>query len=382
MNSNSAEQTSITFVSDKNEFKTFLNYPYKLYKGDPHWIAPLKLQQKELLDLKKNPFFRDADIAMFIAERNGVTAGRLAAIHNKGYNRFNETNCGFFGFFECIDHQPTASLLFRVANDWLRNKGLDIVYGPFSPNMMAEIGTLVEGFDVDPGFMMPYNRPYYNDLIINSGFEKHIDLLAFRVDEKDLDMERVMKAEDIVKRRLPDLTIRKVNLKNFKQELVTIRDIFNKAWARNWGFSPLTEEEFQYLVQDLKLIIDPDLALVAEINGSPIAFTVSLPDLNVALKKLDGTLFPTGLFKLLYHKNKIRQVRTALMGVLPEWQGKGIDAVMHQKTIINGTAKGYHTSELSWLLETNINMINVALRLGAREEKRYRIYKKQLLAAK
>lgn len=371
------DQCSITFVTEKRDFKRFIDFPYKHYVSDEHWIAPLKIQQKEILDVNKHPFYKNAEIALFIAEFNGQTAGRIAAINNRVYNEFHGENAGFFGFFESIDNQQVANLLFKVAEDWLKDRGLKTIYGPVSPNMMGEMGALVEGFEHDPSMMMPYNKPYYDQLISNAGYSKHVDLLAFRIDDKKIDLERINKADEIVKRRLPDLVIRDVNMKDLKNEAKIIREIFNKAWAKNWGFTPLSIEEFDYLVKDLKLILDTDFANIAEINGQPVAFSISLPDLNVVLKKMNGTLFPTGIFKLLYHKNKIRSIRTALMGVLPEWQGRGIDTIMHQRAVGKGLKRGFYTSELSWLLETNTSMINVALRLGAWEEKRYRIYVKQ-----
>lgn len=369
--------SGVIFVSDKRELKQFIEFPYKHYKGDAHWIAPLKLQQKELLDVNKNPFYKDADIAMFLAEFNGKVAGRIAAIHNKAYNRFTSTESGFFGFFECINNQAVANLLFKVAEDWLKERDLKVIYGPLSPNMMAEIGVLIDGFEHDPAFLMPYNKSYYDTLIMNAGFEKHIDLLAYKISDESVQLDRALRAEELVKKRIPTLNIRRVNLRKFKDEIVVIHEIFNKAWAPNWGFAPLTVEEFEYLVKDLKFMVDTDFAHVAEIDGKPIAFSISLPDINIVLKKMDGRLFPTGIFKLIFRKNKIRQIRSALMGVIPEWQGKGIDAVIHQQAIINGLKRGFRKSEISWLLETNTSMINVAERMGAALEKRYRIYKKK-----
>ncbi|MBN2730905.1 MAG: GNAT family N-acetyltransferase, partial [Balneolaceae bacterium] len=162
------------------------------------------------------------------------------------------------------------------------------------------------------------------------------------------------------------------------QEVQIVRDIFNKSWSENWGFIPLTENELSALADDLKMILDPKFAHIAEVDGKPIAFSVALPDLNQALRHMNGRLFPTGVFKLLWHKRKIDQVRTALMGVIPEYRGKGIDALLHLKAIENGRKEGVNSSELSWVLETNTNMIRVAERLGAHIEKTYRLYRKSL----
>jgi GNAT superfamily N-acetyltransferase len=375
--SSSPDTCSVIFVADKKDRKRFLEFPYELYAKDPVFVPPLMLLQMDLTDQQKNPFYKNADVAFFIAEFNGQIAGRIAAIHNHVYNDYNQTNVGFFGFFECIENQTVANLLFKVAGDWLRERGAGDIYGPMSPNMMGEMGVLIEGFDMSPNFLMPYNKPYYDALITKAGFQKYVDLLAYRITEQTVRMERALRAEEIILSRLPGLKVRPVDLKNFRKEIVIIREIFNKAWANNWGFTPISVEEFEFLVNDLRFIIDPTLAHVVEVDGQPVAFSISLPDLNQALKKINGRLLPFGFIKLLYHKSKIRDLRTALMGVIPEYHGKGIDAVMHRHTISNGLAKGMKSAEFSWLLETNTGVINVAERFGAVFEKRYRMYKNQ-----
>ena len=368
----------VKIVSDRHDLKSFIEFPYQHYQNDEHWIPPLKLDQKKLVDEKKNPFFNTADRALFLAEKNGKTVGRIAAIDDRKFNDYNEGNFGFFGFFECVNDQSIANLLFKVATDWLRDRGRSTVMGPTNPGMMDTVGVLVEGFEYDPSIMMPYNKDYYDDLVKNAGFTKAMDLLAFRATAENLDLSRVERAEIIVRKRLPSLVIRKVNLKNFNEEVETVRMIFNKAWANNWGFSPMTKEEFEHLAKDLKTIVDTDFAHIAEVEGKPVAFSIALPDFNQALKHTDGTLFPTGLLKLLYYGRKISQIRTALMGVIPEYQGKGIDALLHKEAIQNGLARNIRRSELSWVLESNVDMIRVAERLGGTVEKRYRVYKQEL----
>lgn len=214
---------------------------------------------------------------MFLAEKDGKEAGRIAAIIDRRYNDYHGTKTGHFGFFECIDDQHTADLLFRVASDWLRDKGMKDVLGPANPGMMDPIGVLIEGFDKDPYIMMPYNFSYYDKLIKNAGFEKAMDLFAFLIDTETVDVERMRRAEKVVKHRLPNLEVRPVNLKNMKSEIKMVQRIFNATWKNNWGFIPLSEEEFTALGKDLKLIIDTDFAHVAEIDGEPVAFSIGLP---------------------------------------------------------------------------------------------------------
>lgn len=379
MTLNGSNKTNgVSLVTTKEERKQFINFPYRHYADDEHWIAPLKMEQKKLIDTKKNPFYNDGEIALFLAEQNGKTCGRLAAIRDNRFNEYHNNKTGFFGFFECINDTSVVQLLFRVASDWLRQRGHNEVLGPTNPSLMDEVGILVDGFEYEPSILMPYHKPYYDELLRSVGFEKEIDMYAFRVTQDTVATDRMEKAERIVRHRLPSLTIREIDLKNIEREIEIVRHIFNKAWSDNWGFIPLTKEELATLAKDLKLILDPKVAHIAEVEGAPVAFSIGLPDLNQALKHMDGTLFPTGIFKLLWYRRKINRIRTALMGVLPEYQGKGIDAMLHKQAIDNGKEFGYYSSELSWVLESNKSMIRVAERLGAHIEKTYRMYRMSL----
>ncbi|MDX1642098.1 MAG: GNAT family N-acetyltransferase [Balneolaceae bacterium] len=341
-------------------------------------MAPLLMEQKKLIDEKKNPFYNNAEIALFLAKLNGEIAGRIAAIIDHRYNEYHNTKTGFFGFFESIDNENTSNLLFKVAEDWLRDKGMKDVLGPSNPGMMDEIGFLVDGFEKYPSILMPYHKPYYDKLAKTAGYEKEMDLLTYLVTQSSVDRERAERAVKIVRKRLPNLKIRKINLKKIKEEVHIIREIFNEAWKDNWGFIPLSTEEFDALADDLKMIVDDDFAHIAEIDGKPIGFSVALPDYNQIFRNMNGRLFPFGIFKLLWNKRKIDKIRTALMGVLPEYQGKGIDVLMHREAINNGLEKGVDSSEVGWILENNIQMIRVAERIGGSLDKRYRMYSKKL----
>lgn len=368
----------ITLATSKSERKQFIDFPYDHYSGDEHWIPPLKMEQKKLIDKDVNPFYENGDIALFLAEQNGEVCGRIAAIEDHRYNEHHGSNTGFFGFFECIDDKSVANLLLKAAGDWLRERGHTDILGPANPSMMDEVGILVDGFEYDPSIMMPYHKPYYDKLMTSTGLSKAMDLYAFRVTQSTVNLDRMYRAEEIVRRRIPKLSIREVNVKDLDNEVEIVRHIFNKAWSGNWGFIPLTKKELEDLADDLKLILDPKIAHIAEVDGEPVAFSIALPDLNQALKHMDGTLFPTGIFKLLWHRRNINRIRTALMGVLPEYQGRGIDALLHKEAILNGKEAGYKSSELGWVLESNKEMIRVAERIGASIEKTYRMYSKDL----
>ncbi|MDX1617538.1 MAG: GNAT family N-acetyltransferase [Balneolaceae bacterium] len=368
----------VSIVSSNAERKQFLEFPYQHYEDDERWIAPLKIEQKKLIDTEKNPFFNNADMALFLAEQNGIACGRIAAIIDYRYNEYHGAKTGFFGFFECIDDTSAAKLLFKVAEDWLKERGMTALLGPANPSMMDEIGILIDGFEYDPSLLMPYNKPYYDRLMKAVGLTKEMDLYAFRVNQDTVAKDRMDRAATILRKRYPELSIRQVDMNELDREIEIVREIFNKAWADNWGFIPLTREELAAVAKDFKFILDPNFAHIVEMDGRPIAFSVALPDLNQALKHLDGRLFPFGIFKLLWYKRKISRVRTALMGVIPEYRGKGIDALLHRKAIVNGRKHGIYSSEMGWVLETNTNMIRVAERLGAHKEKTFRMYRKDL----
>lgn len=368
----------LTVVSSKKERKQFLKFPYSHYKNDKHWVAPLLMEQKKLIDTGNNPFYENADIKMFLIRQNGKICGRIAAIEDRRFNEYHGTKTGFFGFFECIDDQTVASLLIKAASGWLKDRGLTTLLGPASPSMMDEVGILVEGFDKYPSILMPYNKRYYDRLLKTEGLQKEMDLYAFRITQDTVDADRIKRAGQIVKKRMPGLEIREVDLKNMDEEVQIVRTIFNRSWSENWGFIPLTEKELEALADDLKMILDPKFAHIAEVNGQPVAFSVGLPDLNQALRHMNGRLFPVGIFKLLWYQRKINRIRTALMGVLPEYRSKGIDAMLHLQALENGLEVGMNSSELGWVLETNTNMIRVAERMGAHIEKTYRMYQKEL----
>lgn len=371
--------SGVTIVSTKEEKKRFIDFVYELNKGEEHFVPPLRMDQKKLLNEDKNPFFKNAEMALFLAEKDGKTVGRIAAIIDHRYNDYHGARTGHFGFFDCIDDQHTANLLFRVASDWMKEKGMEDVLGPANPSMMDVIGVLVDGFDKDPYIMMPWNKFYYDRLIKNAGFEKAQDLLAFIINTQIADVDRMQRAADIVKKRTPGLKLRNIRLNDIENEIKIVHHIFNETWKNNWGFIPLSEEEFQAAGKDLKMIVNPDYAYVAEVGGEPVGFSIGIPDINKIIKDMNGRLFPFGVFKLLWKKRKLHTLRTALMGVLPEYQGRGIDALMNNESIQTGLKNSEVVeSEISWVLESNTNMIRVAERLGAYLDKTYRMYSKKL----
>lgn len=375
---NKVSTDAISVAESDEERKQFLEFPYKHYAEDHFWVPPLRIEQKKLIDTEKNPFFNNAEIELFLVYKNDDLVGRIAAIIDHRFNDYHNSKTGFFGFFECINRERTAKLMFRVAEEWLRSRGMEEMMGPTNPGMMDEIGILVDGFQKYPSILMPYHKDYYDSLLKSVGLEKTMDLFTYEVNQDNVDRNRMNRAVDIVKRRIPGIRIRKIRLNKIKEEIKIIQGIFNAAWKDNWGFIPLSEAEFEYLAKDLKLIVDDNFAHIAEDNGRPIAFSVALPDYNQILKDMNGKLLPFGFLKILWNRRKITRIRTALMGVMPEYQGKGIDALLHRESIENGLKFNKYASEIGWILESNVQMNRVAEKIGGEHDKTYRMYRKTL----
>jgi GNAT superfamily N-acetyltransferase len=308
----------------------FIDFPHHLYQNDPNYVPELFIAQRDLLT--KHPFHKHNSLQPFLAYRDGKIVGRIAAILNNAHNQFNHRNDGFFGFFDCIDDQEVASALFNKAAGWLKQKGVDQkIIGPVNFSTNEPCGLLVEGFDSPPVLMQTYNAPYYIKLVENYGFTKQVDLIAWNWEGDNYDDKSVRLLNTLQERlKRSNVIIRKVNLKNFKNETVKLREVYNAAWDKNTGFVPLNDEEFDYLAKDLKLILDPDFCLIAEQEGKIIGFGLALPDYNQLFKTIKmGRLLPTGIFKLLFGKKKITRIRIYALGVIDGYRKMGIEACLY-----------------------------------------------------
>ena len=358
----------------------FIKMPWKIYANDPNWVPPLISAQKELLDKKKNPFFRYSDVRFFLAWYDGQPVGRIASIINRNHNSYHEENIGFFGYFETIPVYEVARKLLKVVMIHLKKDQMDYMRGPVNLSTNYEVAALVDSFDQPPVINMTYNPEYYPEFYEKFGFEKKKDLLAYKITREDEPPERMVRVVEKIRER-DNVKIRTVNLKDFKRELKVVCKIYNNAWAENWGFVPVPEDEFIHLAKDMKPLVDPDLVFIAEIDGNPIGFSLSLPNVYQILPYANGRLFPFGALKLLWHtkiRNKIDSIRIITLGIEKEYQKRGIDAVFYLETYRRGIAKGYKWGELSWILEDNKMMNRAAEMLGARLYKRYRIYETPL----
>jgi ribosomal protein S18 acetylase RimI-like enzyme len=370
-------------VSGRKERRQFIKFAWQIYRRDPEldrfWVPPVVDDYMKTLDKEKFPLYDHADLAMFTAWKDGVMAGTVAAIENRRHNEVHNDKVGFWGFFECVNDQLVADALLGAAAGWLRKKGLTAMRGPVSPSMNDQCGMLVRGYDSSPVFLMLYNPPYYNDLVLNSGHHIGQELLAWYIDQKIIDIGRLRKIADYIMKK-EGLSIRILNMKDFDNEIERIREIYNKAWEKNWGFVPMTRKEFDFLAKGLKPLANPHyIYFVEDRNRRPVGFSLSLPDINQALKHVNGNPFsPSGLIKYLWYSRNISMVRTITMGVIPEYRNKGIDSILNAHIADYGGKHGLFASEMSWVLKANEAMSKLAKVIGGVPYKEYVIYEKAI----
>ncbi len=372
------KQTTVRPVLTKNDRTRFIRFLWTIYKDSPSWVPPLMMDRRKLMDTKKNPFYQHADVEFYIAERDGQMVGRIAAIVNHNHNKEHGDKVGFFGFFECINDQAVANALFDKAKAFLIAKGMTAMRGPANPSVNDEYGLLIEGFDLSPTILMTYNPRYYLILLDGYGFKKAKDLYAYLLSQETVYSDRLERANAIVKKR-QGLTIRSMDMKHFDDEVKLIKDVYNKAWAKNWGAVPMTDAEIDALAADLKPIVVPGLVLFAQIQGKTIGFALSIPDINMALIHNNNGSLLSGLFHLYTKKKKINLVRIIVLGVLPEYQSSGAAGVLFYETAARAKALGYLFGEASWVLEDNEAMNHSAEVMNGTITKKYRIYEMSLL---
>jgi len=360
-------------VDGKDALKQFIELPYPLYRGDAHWVPPLRIAVRELLDRAKHPFYANAEVEFFLARQDGRVAGRVAAIFDKAHNRFHEEEAGFFGFFESIDDAAVAKELLSRAWQWLRERGAKLMRGPVNPSTNYECGMLVEGFDSDPMVMTSYNPRYYPALMEKAGLHKAKDLYAYLSNANTISMDKIERVADKAL-RTTGVRVRPINMKDFKAEVERVWQIYNSAWERNWGFVPMSREEFAAMGKEMKQILKPELVLIGEVKDKIVGFALALPDVNQALKPANGSLFPTGLVKILYYQRLIRNVRVLALGVVEEYRASGLAAGFYATLVRNARKLGFGDCEMSWILEDNVLMNRSLEVMGAKRYKTYRIY--------
>lgn len=364
-------------VKTKMNLAAFITFPWKIYKNDPNWVPPLIREMKEKLDRKKNPFFEHAEMDLFLAHRDGEVRGRIAAILDLNHNAFHQEKVAFFGFYESENEVETAQELLNTVMAWGKERGMETLRGPMSLSMNDECAFLLEGFDSPPVIMMPYNPPYYLELMGGCGLSKAKDLYAFLMTRDHKIAEKIEVIVEQMKREL-SVVIRSANKKNFQPEVERIRTIYNSAWEKNWGFVPWTDEEVDYMAQKLLPIADMDLVLMAEDHGRPVGFALGLPNYNEVLKRLDGRITPLGLLKFLYYRKRIKSMRAIVFGIIQEYRQTGLSYYLYSELEKRAQQKGYEWGEMSWQLEDNEAVNRFNLSLGAKIYKKYRIFEKKI----
>ncbi|WP_202928997.1 hypothetical protein [Chitinophaga agri] len=378
--SGSSPAVTVIPVTTKKQLAQFIDFPHDLYKDDKNYVPELFIAQRDLLSPGKHPFYEHSSLQAFLAFKGNRIVGRIAAIDNTNHNAFNKKNDGFFGFFESINDHEVSQALFQTATAWLKERKLSTMIGPVNFSTNETCGLLIEGFDGPPVVMMPYNPPYYSKLIEGAGLHENVSLLAYKIIPQYMN-DRPYRIMEVLQERLArrNITFRKVNVRNFDEEVKKIHAIYNSAWDKNLGFVPMTAKEFEYLAKDLKLILDPDFCIIAEEAGKAIGFALAIPDLNQILIKIKrGRLLPTGIFKLLLGKKKINAVRVLTLGVLEPYRKLGIDGCLYGELMKTGREKNVAYGEGSWILETNEMMNAAMLSINADPYRKYRIYEKEI----
>jgi len=370
-------------AASRAEVRRFVDVPWRIpaLSGAPQWVPPLRIAVHDALDERRNPFYRRATRQLFVALRDGRPVGRIAAIENRAHNEFHGDRVGFFGFFDSVDDLEVAQGLLDTAADWLRSRGLSTIRGPMSPSTNHECGLLVHGFDQHPVFLTPWNPPYYERLVLGAGFHCLKQLLAHNVDSEDPDFRFPARFAEHAERarRSGRVTVRQLDPKHFDRELAVAWDVYNSAWDRNWGFVPMSREEFDHMGRELKPLLAPELALNVEVDGQPAGFLLVVPDFNVIFKRIaSGRLFPTGLFKLLLGKRGISSGRVMALGVKREYRRSDVFALLVDELYRRGTAYWLTRVEASWVLEDNDLMNRPMRALGAKQYRRWRIYDRAL----
>jgi GNAT superfamily N-acetyltransferase len=369
----------IRSAGEPKDFTRFVDLPFHLYRNDPCWVPPLKSDVRLLFDRAKNPFFQHAEVEPFLAWRDGRVVGRITAIDNRAHNEFHEDKVGFFGFFECEDDPEAAQALFDRAEQWVAARGKDRLRGPMNFSTNDDCGSLVDGFDTPPAIMMPHNPPYHARLYEGARFVKEKDLLAYWLGH-DNPPERIVRGAELIRKRKSIVT-RSMDMKKFDSEVDLIRLIYNSAWEKNWGFIPMTQAEIEHMAKQLKPVVDPEMVVFAEVRGEPIGFVLGLPDFNVALKHMGGSLFPFGIFAMLYWQRKIHHCRVLTLGVKPGYRASGVDTLLYYEMFLRGHKQGYPGGEFSWVLEDNLAMRKPLESMGATAYKTYRVYDRVVPAA-
>jgi GNAT superfamily N-acetyltransferase len=364
-------------LSRSRDRARFLEVGDRIQRGDPDYIAPLRMERMKFLDPAKNPAFRQLEVLPLIAVRGRQDVGRISAHVDRAYDAYHGTRTAFFGFFESIDDPAVAHPLLEAAVGFARQRGATEVFGPCNFTTNHQVGMLVENFDRPPFVEMTYNPAWYPALVESYGFGKAKDLLAWWIlTEAGTSDPRLKRYFDISEkaRQRYGLSIRPLDTRRFDEEVARAFRLYNATWEKNWGFVPVGEAEFATIAHDLKPVLDPNLVMfVEDREKNPVGFAVCLPNINEVMPR-NGRLFPFGWWKLLMGQRRIQWARLFALGVLPEWRKKGVEAALSIHIALNAAKRGIRGGEISWTLEDNILINRTVESLGAKIDRRYRLF--------
>lgn len=356
----------------------FIRFSEAVYRGDPNWVPPQSGELEFLLG-DRNPFFHHAEMACFIVVADGKVTGRVAAIIDRNHINYHREQAGFFGFYECLPDPAPAELLLAEASAWLKRRDIEVIRGPMNPSTNETCGLLLEGYGSPPAFMTSYNPPYYHGQLERCGLRKCRDLYAYRSDLGDIvSIGRLERAVASIRKKNPGLRVRHIDPHHIGKELAVIKDIYNSALSRQWGFVPLTGEEIDSMAERLKNVIDPELILIAEQQDGPAGFLMALPDHNQAARRSGQGSGLLGSLQPWASRPKITTVRVRNAGIREEHRRKGIDAVLYLEAFHAAVRKGYESAEMSWVLEDNVLMQSGCELMGGKLSRKYRIYEKAI----
>ena len=366
-------------VANRTMMEEFIMLPWTsgIYDGDPAWVPPLIRDQKRLFSPKTGYFFDIGKVEFFLAYAAGRPVGRITAQVNRLYDEKYDHGTGFFGFFESVNDVSVASALFDAASDWLKAEGKKVMNGPQSFSIYDSVGFEVAGMENMPSVGLSHFAPYYKDLADACGFTKCIDWHSFLVKRVNYAVHKpyLDEVRDSLLRDT-DVVFRRLDRRDIARRVKEVQQIFNVAWEGNWGHLPLTDKQIDMIFRELKMFIIPDFAIFAEKKGKTVGFIITIPDINPALRKLNGRLYPWRLFRFLREAKKTKRVRTVIMGVLPEFRGQHIDDIFYLKAIEQGLLTDIWESDCSLIAETNRKMIGALEPLTPELYKTYRIYER------
>lgn len=372
-------------LANRSDFTTFFEFPWRHYADDPNWVPNLVSMRRQLLDKAKHPAWKYMDGEYFAAWRGGQMVGTVAAFVNHEHNRYQDENIGFFGLFESVDEQDVATGLLDAAAEWLRGRGVAAIRGPANFTTNEECGLLVDNFS-QPVIMMPYNPPWYQALVEGAGFEKVMDVHCIYQDRATIEASNSLERLERLVGRAAErsgISVRKMKARDKKAEFERFREIYNAAWEKNWGFIPMNDEELEALVDDLGMLVEPDLAFFAEIADEPVGFALTIPNFNEALRRAyprPGLPEIVTMAQIAWHwkvRKSIRGVRMPLMGVKQEHRNKGVELAMLLAVMKALLPSQYDYLDSGWILETN-PLIKISLSLGGKIYKTHRFYEKSL----